>query len=88
MLPIPLLRKWILYDWFQLIILDLKQKAGTTLQAICLVLVTLVIRDMSFFRLFVAFLNRGSARERPKISVTLNALRFPKIAATGILLET
>ena len=49
---------------------------------------TLVIRDMSFFRPVVTFPNRGSATERPKISVTLNALKFAKIAATGILSET
>ena len=35
----------------------------------------------------MAFPNRGSATERPKILVNLNALKFPKIAATGILLE-
>ena len=32
----------------------------------------------------MAFSNRGSATERPKISVTLNALKFPKIAGDFI----
>ena len=32
----------------------------------------------------MAFSNRGSATERPKISVTLNALKFPKIVGDFI----